>query len=60
MLALRPFLADISQRDQRDASRRVAPLRPTADAVHIDSTGRSVAEVVNDILAHARQRLVQR
>jgi len=59
-VSLAALSADISQRDQRDASRRVAPLRPTADAVHIDSTGRSVAEVVNDILAHARQRLVQR
>jgi cytidylate kinase len=52
-VSLAALSADISQRDQRDASRQVAPLRPTADAVVIDSTGRTVTEVVNDILAHA-------
>jgi cytidylate kinase len=56
-VSLAALSADISQRDQRDASRPVAPLRPTADAVLIDSTGRSVAEVVADILAHARKSI---
>ena len=58
-VSLAALSADISQRDQRDASRRVAPLRPTADAVLIDSTGRSVAEVVADILAHARKSIAR-
>jgi cytidylate kinase len=56
-VSLATLSADISQRDQRDASRPVAPLRPTQDAVLIDSTSRSVAEVVNEILAHARTRI---
>jgi cytidylate kinase len=59
-VSLAALSADISQRDQRDASRRVAPLRPVADAVVIDSTGRTVAEVVNDILAHARRSIAPR
>ncbi|MCF8563721.1 (d)CMP kinase [Alicyclobacillus tolerans] len=42
--------SDIEQRDARDSSREVAPLRPAADAHYIDSTGRSVSEVVQDIL----------
>ena len=59
-VSLAALSADISQRDQRDASRKVAPLRPTADAVVIDSTGRTVTEVVNDILAHASRSIAPR
>lgn len=43
--------AAIMERDERDASRDVAPLKPAADAFCIDSTGRSVREVVDEILA---------
>ena len=48
-------LADLSQeireRDHRDSSRAVAPLRPAEDAVVIDSTGLAVEGVVDAILA---------
>ncbi len=37
---------DIRQRDERDANRAVAPLRPAADAVVIDSTTLTIDEVV--------------
>lgn len=53
-VSLAALSADISQRDQRDASRQVAPLRPAAGAVLIDSTGRTAEEVVEEILARAR------
>ncbi len=47
-------LADLSQeiieRDRRDSSRPVAPLRPAGDAVVIDSTGLSVSQVVDRVL----------
>jgi len=47
-------LADLSQeiieRDRRDSSRPVAPLRPAEDAVVIDSTGLSVGQVVDRVL----------
>jgi cytidylate kinase len=56
-VSLAALSADISQRDQRDASRLVAPLRPAAGAVVVDSTGRPVAEVVEEILARASSRL---
>jgi cytidylate kinase len=59
-VSLAALSADISQRDQRDTSRKVAPLRPTADAVIIDSTGRTVTEVVNDVLAHASRSIAPR
>ncbi len=47
-------LADLSQeileRDRRDSTRPVAPLRPAPDAVVIDSTGIAVEEVVDRVL----------
>ncbi len=44
---------EILERDQRDSSRPVAPLRPASDAVVIDSTGMTVEAVVDRILALA-------
>ena len=41
---------DIAQRDARDASRSVAPLRPAADARVIDSTSLTPEEVIASIL----------
>jgi len=53
-------LADLSQeileRDRRDSSRPVAPLRPAEDALVIDSTGVPIAQVVDEVLAFARGR----
>ena len=45
---------EILERDRRDSARSVAPLRPAADAVVIDSTGMTVDDVLNRILALAR------
>jgi cytidylate kinase len=54
-------LADLSQeileRDRRDSSRPVAPLRPATDAVVLDSTGLDIEQVVDQVLALARGRL---
>jgi cytidylate kinase len=47
---------EILERDQRDAARKTAPLKPAADAVLIDSTGVSVETVVQRILDLARSR----
>ena len=45
---------EILERDRRDSARSVAPLRPAADAVVIDSTGITVDDVVSRILVLAR------
>ena len=45
------LLREILARDARDASRTVAPLRPAEDAVHIDTTGLGIDEVVGRVLA---------
>ena len=48
---------EILQRDRRDSTRPVAPLRPAPDAVVIDSTGIAVEEVVHRVLALARRQI---
>jgi cytidylate kinase len=45
------LLREILARDARDAQRVVAPLRPAEDAVRIDTTGLSITEVVERVLA---------
>jgi len=45
---------EIEERDKRDSARPVAPLRPAADSVIIDSTGVPVEQVVAQVLALAR------
>jgi cytidylate kinase len=40
----------IEERDRRDRERPTAPLRQAADAVVVDATGRSVSEVVSEVL----------
>lgn len=50
-VTLADLLHEIELRDARDASRAIAPLRVAADAVVIDTTGRSIAAVVDAVLA---------
>lgn len=50
-VTLEGLLREILVRDARDAQRAVAPLRPANDAVHIDTTGLAINEVVEQVLA---------
>lgn len=43
---------DIQQRDQNDSTREVAPLKPARDAIIIDSTDLTVAQVVELMVSH--------
>ena len=45
------LLHEIAARDERDAGRAVAPLKPAADAVILDSTGMPITEVIERVLA---------
>jgi cytidylate kinase len=49
-------MAAQASRDARDRERLHAPLRAADDAVEIDTTGRQVADVVDEIAALARER----
>lgn len=49
-------LADLRRRDQYDSTREVAPLRPAADAVILDTTPLTVEQVVEKALEVARSK----
>ena len=53
------LLDDIRLRDERDQSRKVAPLVPAEGALIIDSTDLSIQEVVNKILSFTNEKLTQ-
>ena len=53
-VTLAALLREIQARDVRDAERPVAPLKPAADAVIIDSTGMPIDAVVAAVLALVR------
>ena len=48
--------AALAARDQADSTRRIAPLRPAADAVLLDTTRLSLEEQVARVVALARER----
>ena len=50
-VTLASLLREIEARDARDASRAVAPLKPAADAVVVDTTGMSIGQVVAKVLS---------
>lgn len=51
------LLAAQEERDRRDAARDLAPMRPAEDALIIDSTRLSLAEVVDRMEAEFRRRI---
>jgi CMP/dCMP kinase len=55
--ALSDVAAALSERDELDRTRGSSPLRPATDAVMIDTTGRSIAEVVGEVLRIVRSRI---
>jgi cytidylate kinase len=49
-------LAEIQARDQRDSTRSDSPLVPAPDAVHIDTGGLTIEQVVERVLEVVRGR----
>ena len=47
---------DLEERDQRDAAREVAPLKPAADAASLDSSDLTIDQVVDRVLKMYRER----
>ncbi|GIW39613.1 MAG: cytidylate kinase [Candidatus Binatia bacterium] len=50
------ILREIEERDRRDRERSTAPLRPAPDAVRIDTTGRTLEEVVARVVSLVRAK----
>jgi len=55
-VSLTRLIEEIEARDQRDASRSVAPLRPADDALVIDTTDLDIDEVVARVWQEAKNR----
>jgi cytidylate kinase len=53
-VTLSSLLREIEARDERDANRKVAPLKPALGALIVDTTGMPVADVVQKVLAVVR------
>jgi cytidylate kinase len=47
---------EIAERDARDSTRSVSPLKPASDAQVIDSTGLTIEDVVDRVLVLGRAR----
>lgn len=52
------ILADIKERDYEDMNREIAPLKKAADGVEIDSTGKTIPQMVEEIIELWNQRKV--
>jgi cytidylate kinase len=55
-VSLAALSREIAERDLRDSTRAVAPLRPAADAHVIDSTTLNIQDVIEQVLALGRSR----
>jgi cytidylate kinase len=53
-------LSDQTKRDRDDSSRAVAPLKPAADAVRVDTSGLPLSQVVQTLERLIRERLAAR
>ena len=47
---LKDVIKDIEERDEIDSTREITPLKKTDDAVLVDTTGKSIEEVVDEII----------
>jgi len=55
-VSLSSLLDEIRARDERDTQRSVAPLKPAADAIQLDSTELSIEQVLQRIRSELAQR----
>ena len=53
-------LADIRARDERDSTREVAPLRPAADAILLDTSELGASEAIAEAIRLVEQRMAAR
>ncbi len=59
-IAYEQVLQELRERDERDSTRSVAPLRKAPDAIEIDTTGMTIDEVVDKIVELAKQKQTSR
>lgn len=54
---IRQLFQEISERDERDASRKVSPLKPAEDAILLDTTGVGIQDVVSQVVSRVKKSL---
>lgn len=52
--SLEEISRDIKERDERDMTRKIAPLKKADDAVLVDSSDMTIQQVVDEICSHCR------
>jgi cytidylate kinase len=50
------LLRDLRERDERDSNRAVAPLKPAADAILLDTSSLSIDQAVDQVVSWYRER----
>lgn len=50
------LLEKIKERDKQDMERKIAPLKPTKDYVIVDTTDKSIKEVLNEIISIVEEK----
>lgn len=50
------ILKDIKERDFEDMNREIAPLKKASDAIELDSTGKTIPQMVEEIEGHWQKR----
>jgi cytidylate kinase len=55
-LSFETILADIKERDYEDMNREIAPLKKAVDGIELDSTGKTIPQMVAEIEGHWAQR----
>ncbi|MBW1659120.1 MAG: (d)CMP kinase [Deltaproteobacteria bacterium] len=45
------------KRDINDSQRDIAPLRPAEDAIRVDTTGKDIPTVINELILHIKERI---
>ena len=51
------ILKEIIERDRKDSTRKIAPLKQANDAILVDTTNLSIEEVINKIIDLINERL---
>ena len=55
--SFREVLAEVVDRDRRDSTRRADPLKPAEGAVHVDTSGLEIEDMVEALAAEVRRRV---
>jgi len=52
------LLNDINERDERDSTRKISPMRPASDAIVVDTTSLSFDSVLKLVSSHVKETLI--